>query len=148
LHDIGKVAISDNILLKPGKLTKEEFEEMKKHTTIGEQTIKAAQERLEDPGLLDVAREIAGGHHEKWDGSGYPRGLKGKEIPLSARMMAIADVYDALISKRPYKEPFPYDEVFDIIKKGSGTHFDPELVDVFIELRGLFNEIAKKYQSG
>lgn len=145
LHDIGKVAISDNILLKPGKLTDEEFEEMKKHAIIGEETIGDAQGRLEDLQMLDVAKEIAGGHHEKWDGSGYPRGLKGEKIPLSARMMALADVYDALASKRPYKEPFPHDKVVEIISEGKGSHFDPEIVEVFLEKNTEFEEILLQF---
>jgi putative two-component system response regulator len=148
LHDIGKVAISDSVLLKPAKLTDDEFEVMKQHTTIGEQTIQEAQERLEEVQMLDVAREIAGGHHEKWDGSGYPRGLKAEEIPLSARMMALADVYDALLSKRPYKEPIPHEEVVGIITSGSAKHFDPELVEVFTELADQFKEISERFDDG
>ncbi|MEJ1356031.1 MAG: response regulator [Candidatus Sedimenticola sp. (ex Thyasira tokunagai)] len=145
LHDIGKVAISDNILLKPGPLTKEEFEQMKEHAAIGEETIKDAQERLEEVQMLDVAREIAGGHHEKWDGSGYPRGLQGEQIPLPARIMALADVYDALISRRPYKEPVPHSEVMDTILSGAGKHFDPEVVEVFVEESDAFLDCARKY---
>lgn len=145
LHDIGKVAISDNILLKPGKLTDEEFEEMKKHAIIGEQTIAEAQKRLEEVQMLDVAKEIAGGHHEKWDGSGYPRGLQGEQIPLCARMMALADVFDALASKRPYKEPFPHSKVVEIIFEGSGSHFDPEVVEVFQEKDAEFQEILQRF---
>lgn len=145
LHDIGKVAISDSILLKPGKLTNEEFEAMKLHTTIGENTIKEAQQRLEEVQMLDVAREIAGGHHEKWDGSGYPRGLQGEKIPLAARMMALADVYDALVSKRPYKDPVSHDNTVEIIIKGKASHFDPELVEVFSEVAEQFREVANRF---
>ena len=145
LHDIGKVAITDSILLKPGKLTDEEFEVMKTHTSIGEKTISDTQQRLEETQMLDVAREIAGGHHEKWDGSGYPRGLQAEQIPLSARMMALADVYDALVSKRPYKEPFPHDEVVKIIIEGSAKHFDPDLVEVFSGLSDEFLEISNRF---
>lgn len=145
LHDIGKVAISDTILLKPGRLTKEEFNQMKEHTTIGEETIKEAQKRLQEVQMLDVAREIAGGHHEKWDGSGYPRGLQGEQIPLSSRIMALADVYDALISSRPYKQPLPHSEVIEIIKDGAGQHFDPQIVEMFLELSDEFLDCAEKY---
>ncbi len=145
LHDIGKVAISDSVLLKPAKLSDEEFEVMKQHTTIGEATIQEAQNRLEEVQMLDVAREIAGGHHEKWDGSGYPRGLSGEAIPLSARMMAVADVYDALVSKRPYKESMPHEEAAAIIRAGAGSHFDPELIEIFNELEERFIEIANRY---
>ena len=145
LHDLGKVAITDSILLKPGKLTDEEFEVMKTHTSIGEKTIMETQQRLEETQMLDVAREIAGGHHEKWDGTGYPRGLQGDDIPLSARMMALADVYDALVSKRPYKEPIPHDDVVEMIVKGAAQHFDPDLVEVFSEVSGEFQEIANRF---
>ncbi len=145
LHDIGKVAISDSVLLKPAKLSDEEFEVMKQHTSIGEQTIQEAQKRLEEVQMLDVAREIAGGHHEKWDGSGYPRGLSGEAIPLSARLMAVADVYDALVSRRPYKEPMPNEEASAIIRDGAGKHFDPELVEIFNELEEQFIAIASRY---
>ncbi|MEJ1365239.1 MAG: HD domain-containing phosphohydrolase, partial [Candidatus Sedimenticola sp. (ex Thyasira tokunagai)] len=126
-------------------LTKEEFEQMKEHAAIGEETIKDAQERLEEVQMLDVAREIAGGHHEKWDGSGYPRGLQGEQIPLPARIMALADVYDALISRRPYKEPVPHSEVMDTILSGAGKHFDPEVVEVFVEESDAFLDCARKY---
>ena len=147
LHDIGKVAISDAILLKPGPLTDEEFDEMKNHTTIGENTIENAQDRLQEVQMLDIAKEIAGGHHERWDGSGYPRGLKGKKIPLSARLMALADVYDALVSKRPYKGPFPHEKAVSIIIKESGSHFDPEVVKAFLEKEKEFEEISRKITS-
>ncbi|MEN8188714.1 MAG: HD domain-containing phosphohydrolase [Thermodesulfobacteriota bacterium] len=143
LHDLGKVAISDKILLKPGPLTDEEFKEMMHHTTIGENTIKEAQGRLAEGQILDIACEIAGGHHEKWDGSGYPRGLKGEDIPLSARLMALADVYDALISSRPYKKPIPHKKVVPMIEELSGTHFDPDVVKVFLENADEFHSIAR-----
>jgi len=145
LHDIGKVAIADRILLKEGKLTKEEFEIMKQHAVVGEQTIAEAQLYLDDPALLDTAKEIAGSHHEKWDGSGYPRGLKGNNIPLSARIMMFADVYDALISKRSYKRAFAHQKACDVIKQNVGTHFDPVLYDVFFSLQNEFKEIAEKF---
>jgi len=144
LHDIGKVSIPDSILLKAGSLTEEEFEVMKRHTIIGENTIKEAQGRLEEVQMLDVAREIAGGHHEKWDGSGYPRGLKGENIPLSARLMALADVYDALISRRPYKEPIPHNDAVLMISEASGTHFDPDVVKVFLKQAHKFNAVKEQ----
>ncbi len=134
LHDLGKVTIPDAILLKPGKLTFEEFEEMKRHTTRGAEMLERLVPRLDSAWLLDTAREIALGHHEKWDGSGYPRGASGKDIPLSARVMAIADVYDALRTRRPYKEPFDTVQSYSIILEGNGTHFDPVLVEAFIRL--------------
>jgi len=147
LHDIGKVAISDLILLKPGKLSDEEFAIMKQHATIGEETIKNAQQRLGGAVLLDTAKEIAGGHHEKWDGSGYPKGRSGNDIPLSARLMALADVYDALISRRTYKEPIDHTKAVEIIKEQRGKHFDPAVVDIFLQHEQRFREIAEQYSS-
>ncbi len=146
LHDLGKVAIPDMILLKPGRLNDQEFEIMKRHTVTGEETIEYAQKRLEEVQMLNMAREIAGGHHEWWDGSGYPRGLKGEQIPLSARIMALADVYDAVISRRPYKEPFSHDNVIEIIVNGSGSHFDPDIVEAFLKTKKAFMECAEKYR--
>jgi PAS domain S-box-containing protein len=143
LHDIGKVAIPDYILLKPGKLTDAEFEVMKKHTQYGSDAIKRTQLILAENSFLNIAGEIAEFHHEKWDGSGYPHGLKGEAIPLSARIMAIADVYDACISERPYKAPIPHAEVVKIIHDGSGTHFDPVLVRLFEENHEEFNLIGQ-----
>lgn len=146
LHDIGKVAIRDNILLKPDKLTSEEFEEMKKHAIFGEDIISKIMENNGETEFLVFAKEIAGGHHEKWDGTGYPRGLKGEEIPLSARIMAIADVYDALISKRIYKSTFTHEDACNIILEGKGKHFDPELTDVFGIINQEFWHIAETYK--
>jgi putative two-component system response regulator len=146
LHDIGKVGIPDNILLKPGKLTPEEFEIMKSHTTQGRDAIAAAEKLLDTPSsFLRVAREIALSHQEKWDGSGYPEGLKGTDIPLSARLMAIADVYDALISRRIYKPPFPHSQAVAIILAERGKHFDPDMIDVFIEISDEFFAIAQRF---
>ena len=145
LHDVGKVGIPDNILLKPDKLTTKEFEVMKRHTIIGRETIRRAEEKLGDESFLTYAREIAEFHQEKWDGTGYPHGLKGEEIPISGRIMALADVYDALISKRVYKPPFPHKKAVEIILEGKGNHFDPLLVDAFVELQEQFREIALKY---
>ncbi len=132
LHDIGKVAIKDSILLKPGKLLPEEFEEMKRHTTIGKEYLGRALEKSPGNKYLKMGMEIAGNHHEKWDGSGYPAGLSGEAIPLSARIMALVDVYDALRSKRVYKDSFSHEKAVSIITEGKGQHFDPGLVEVFL----------------
>lgn len=146
LHDIGKVGVPDRILLKPGALTAEEFEEMKKHTTYGRDTILEAEKSMAEPqSFLEVAREIAYSHHEKWDGSGYPQGLKGDAIPLCARLMALADVYDALISRRVYKAPMPHEDAVAIIMKGRDKHFDPEVVDAFLEVQDRFAAIAAQF---
>jgi putative two-component system response regulator len=145
LHDIGKVGVSDNILLKAGKLTDEEFAEMKKHTTYGRDAIDVQLKKLGPNSFLNYARELAASHQEKWDGSGYPDGLAGDAIPIEGRLIAIADVYDALISKRVYKPPFPHSKAVTIIKEGRGSHFDPDMVDAFLELVEKFREIAIEY---
>jgi cyclic di-GMP phosphodiesterase len=146
LHDIGKVGIPDAILLKPGKLTPEEFEIMKTHTTLGRDAIMAAERLIDTPSsFLRYAREIAYSHQEKWDGSGYPEGLIGPLIPLSARLMAVADVYDALISKRVYKPAFPHEKAVQIIGEGSGKHFDPDIVDIFLATSAEFRKIAEVF---
>lgn len=124
LHDAGKIGIPDSILLKPGKLDEEEMSVMRTHVAMGEEIVTGA-------GWLDGGREVVAGHHEKWDGTGYPRGLAGEDIPLVARIFAIADVFDALCSKRPYKEPLPLDAVMQVLAQSSGNHFDPHLVKVF-----------------
>lgn len=143
LHDIGKVAIPDSILFKPAKLTVEEFEVIKKHTVYGTFVLDSAIDELgETSFFLNVAREIIVGHHEKWNGSGYPSGIKGESIPLSARIMAIADVYDALISERPYKKPFSHEVSMNIILKDAGTHFDPTLVELSLDVMEGFKDIA------
>ncbi|MEI7847991.1 MAG: HD domain-containing phosphohydrolase [Chloroflexota bacterium] len=139
LHDIGKVGIADNILLKPGKLTPEEFEIMKTHALIGAQTLEAVQQRFPNNEFLMMGITIARSHHEKWNGQGYPDGLSGETIPLSARIMAIVDVYDAVRSKRVYKSPATHQETFEMILRNSGTHFDPALVKVFVEMQDKFN---------
>lgn len=146
LHDIGKVGIPDSILLKPGRFTPAEFEIMKTHTTLGAQALARAEEELgmEVP-FLKVAKEIALYHQEKFDGSGYPEGLSGEAIPLSARLMAIADVYDALISRRVYKEPMGHEKAIGIMREGRGTHFDPEILDAFLEIKESFLEVALRY---
>lgn len=158
LHDIGKVGIPDAILLKPGKLTPDEFEIMKTHAQIGADAINRAMSEAmtiaddmvveESPNafaLLQVAWEIAGSHHEKWDGSGYPAGLRAEEIPVAGRLMALADVFDALSCRRVYKKPFPFEEVARIIAEGSGKHFDPDVVDAFLALREQFEQTALQY---
>jgi response regulator RpfG family c-di-GMP phosphodiesterase len=132
LHDIGKIRITDAILNKPGKLTPDEFEVMKQHALYGGEIIEKLLESLTQASYLEVARDIAMYHHEKWDGSGYPYGLKGEEIPLSARIMAVADVFDALISDRVYKKAFSFEKAMSIIQEESGTHFDPEVVKAFM----------------
>jgi putative two-component system response regulator len=146
LHDIGKVGIPDAILHKPGKLTEEEFAIMKHHPTYGRDIILEVEKVLgEDSLFLRYAREIAYGHQEKWNGSGYPEGRKGDEIPISARLMALADVYDALLSRRVYKPPFSHQMAVEIIIQGRGTHFDPDLVDAFMTISEQFNQIAIEY---
>jgi putative two-component system response regulator len=146
LHDIGKVGIPDAILKKPGKLTVEEFEIMKTHTTLGRDAITHAEALLgTDVEFLTTAKEIANSHQEKWDGSGYPESLAGDAIPISARLMALADVYDALISRRCYKEPMSHEEAVVIIRNGRGQHFDPDIVDAFFAVEDEFRAIAARY---
>jgi len=132
LHDVGKINVSDLVLNKPEKLTDEEFVLIKQHCTDGERIIDEIIGKTKDDGFLRHAKKFAGYHHEKWNGTGYPRKLKEKEIPLEGRIMAIADVYDALVSERPYKKPFTHEQAVEIIKDGSGTHFDPKLVETFL----------------
>jgi putative two-component system response regulator len=146
LHDIGKVGIPDRILLKPGKLTRDEFEIMKTHTTLGRDAIKHAEKDLGiQVEFLRIAKEIAYYHQEKYDGSGYPTGISGNDIPISARLMALADVYDALISRRVYKEPMPHEVAVKIIIEGRGKHFDPDIVDAFLTLQDEFQAIAARF---
>ena len=145
LHDIGKVGIPDAILLKPGKLDADEFEIMKSHTTLGDAALELAESELGATSFLRFAKEIALTHHEKWDGSGYPKGLKAVEIPLSGRLMAVADVYDALISKRVYKPAFSHDKAMGIIREGRGIHFDPDIVDTLFLIEEEVKSIAARY---
>jgi len=146
LHDIGKVGIPDRILLKPGRLTPEEFEIMKTHTTLGRDAIAFAERALGvEVEFLRVAKEIALSHQEKWDGSGYPEGLAGDQIPVSARLMALADVYDALISRRVYKAPMSHEQAVAIIVPGKASHFDPDIVDAFVAIQDEFARIAERY---
>ena len=146
LHDIGKVGIPDNILLKPGKLTVEEFEVMKTHTTIGGDAIAAADRKLGIESFLTIGKELAYGHHEKYNGTGYPNGLKGDEVSVSARIVALADVFDAVTSKRVYKPAFSFDETKKIILDGNGTHFHPDVVKAFLNIEKDIIEVADKYK--
>jgi putative two-component system response regulator len=145
LHDIGKVAISDKILLKPTQLNEDEYNKMKEHTIIGEATIAMVQNKVGKNEFLETAKLMAVSHHEKYDGSGYPRGLKGDDIPLCGRLMAIADVYDALITRRTYKEPITHSKVVEMIKSESGTHFDPDIVEAFLNSSEQFRQIAIEF---
>ncbi|MFS2021100.1 two-component system response regulator [Massilia sp. CT11-108] len=147
LHDIGKVGIPDRILLKPGVLDREEFEVMKLHAVYGRDTIMLVEKHIGGTnGFLMFAREIAHSHQEKWDGSGYPDRLAGEQIPLSARLMAVADVYDALISRRVYKPAFTHQQALEVMRKGRGTHFDPDVLDAFFEIEGQFAAIAEEFR--
>jgi putative two-component system response regulator len=145
LHDIGKVGIRDEILLKPGKLTEDEFEIMKTHTSLGHKAIMNVGSKLKNSAFLNYAADVAFTHHEHYDGTGYPRGLKGNEIPLVGRLMAVADVYDALITKRVYKLAMSHDDAMEIIRSGSGTHFDPDVVACALELEKTFQNISQTY---
>jgi len=150
LHDIGKVAIPTDVLTKPAKLTDEEFALMKTHTTIAGEMLEEAnrvfKKKKKKDSYLALARDIARYHHEKWNGKGYPLGLKKESIPLSARIVAVADVYDALTSKRPYKEPWSHENAVSEIRNGIGQHFDPTIVDEFVAVADTFNEISKRYR--
>ncbi|MFO7712278.1 MAG: response regulator [Dehalococcoidia bacterium] len=141
MHDVGKIAVPDRILLNPGSLSAEEWEIMKKHTTIGSEILQGS-----DADFIRLAEVIALTHHEKWDGSGYPRGLRGSQIPLAGRIVAIADVFDALTSARPYKEPFPVTESLDIVRKQSGVHFDPDVVDAFFVVQDEISAIRDEHR--
>jgi len=145
LHDVGKIAIPDRILLKPGKLDPEEYEIMKTHTTRGRDIVKELGD-VNSSLYLKHCEDICYGHHERWDGKGYPRQLKGEEIPLSARLASLADVYDALVCARVYKVAMPYDEALEIIKQGKGTQFDPIIADAIEHIKDEFQEISRKYQ--
>lgn len=145
LHDIGKVGVPDRILLKPGPLDAEEWKEMKRHAEYGRDAIERAEAELGRSAFLEVAKEIAYTHHERWDGNGYPQGLKGEAIPLCGRMMAIADVYDALISRRVYKAPYPHAKAVEMMLADSGRHFDPTLMQIFEQHADDFEAIAQQY---
>lgn len=145
LHDIGKIQVPDAILNKPGRLTDEEFTKMKTHTTAGGEILEQVIKLVPDSVYLREAKNLAEYHHEKWDGTGYPHGISGENIPLSARVMAVADVFDALVSRRSYKEPFPFDRALDIIREGAGKHFDPKIADAFLSAEDEVIEIAEKF---
>lgn len=145
LHDIGKVGVPDGVLLKPGKLTDDEFEVMKKHTILGADTLDAALKKFPHARFLRMARDIAASHHEKWNGSGYPLGLAGAEIPLSARIVAVADVYDALTTRRIYKDAYSTDYAEQTILEGAGEHFDPLVIAAFDRCKGDFVRLVEKY---
>lgn len=145
LHDIGKVGIPDSVLLKPGKLTREEFDTMKTHAHIGAETLRAASVHCGNNPLIEMGIEIAEFHHEKWDGSGYPNGLSGRSIPLSGRILALGDVYDALTSKRVYKDAFSHEKSREIIVEGRGSHFDPDVVDAFLAVEEKFRHIRLSF---
>jgi len=146
LHDIGKVGIPDSILLKPGKLSAEEFTIMKTHTTLGRNALLAAEKLLDSPSsFLHFGHEIAWTHHERWDGSGYPRGISGNDIPLPGRIMAVVDVYDALVSRRVYKPAMGHEAALSIIAEGSGTHFDARVVEGFLQIAGQLPEIVRRF---
>ena len=147
LHDVGKIMVSDTILNKPGRLTDEEFAIMKSHTTAGKKIIASAISLVSDSGYLKEAKNLATYHHERWDGSGYPSGKAGEEIPLSARIMAVADVFDALVSKRSYKEPFSFEKAMDIIREGAGTQFDPQIAELFMEAGEEAKKISEAHES-
>ena len=148
LHDVGKIAIKDSILLKPGKLTDEEFTEMKKHTTYGVDIIKKIEGSTSESAFLNYAKILAGSHHERWDGNGYPEGLKGFDIPLLGRLMAIIDVYDALTNDRPYKRAYSHEQAVYIIREDLGTQFDPVLCNLFLTHEDSFNNMEMEERSG
>ena len=140
LHDVGKIAIRDAVLQKPASLSADEFDDMKLHSVIGGELFDYLEKRIPDPEFAHIASEISKSHHERWDGSGYPYGLKGKEIPLLAWIMAIVDVYDAMTSKRPYKEPISHEKTMAYIAANSGTQFDPDLVNEFLDISNVMKE--------
>lgn len=142
MHDVGKIVVPDHILKKPGRLTPEEFEQIKRHASEGGRIVREVLGNIEDNEYVEMASEIAQGHHEKWDGSGYPEGKKGNEIPLCARIMAVADVYDALVSKRCYKDSMGCDRAMEIIEESAGSHFDPVLAKVFVEMKEKIRKIS------
>jgi putative two-component system response regulator len=145
LHDIGKVGVRDEILLKPETLTSEEYEEMKRHTLYGSETIRLAKNFLGEDSFLEVADEIILNHHERWDGTGYPRGLRGDAIPIPGRLMAVADTYDAIITTRGYQPAHPHEEAVQIMRKKRGTHFDPDVTDAFLGILDEFRQIAIRF---
>jgi HD-GYP domain-containing protein (c-di-GMP phosphodiesterase class II) len=148
LHDIGKVGVPDSVLLKPGPLTDEERSQVQLHAAVGGDCIREIELRLGGSNFLQMAREIAYSHHERWDGSGYPYGRSGEDIPLAARIVAIADVYDSLSTTRVYKPPYPHEKCVSFIRDESGKHFDPRLVDVFLRMEAEFHQISRQFADG
>jgi putative two-component system response regulator len=148
LHDVGKIRIPDEILLKNSRLNEEEFNSMKLHAVYGKMLLESLQEKVPNQTFLDYAKTLSYSHHERWDGTGYPDHLKGCEIPLQARMMSLADVYDALVSKRPYKNAFSHEEAMKIISDGRGSQFDPDLVDLFLKLSLQIKEVSEAQRNG
>ncbi len=146
LHDIGKVGLPDRLLHKPGGLTSDEFAEIKKHPAYGREVIVNAERQAgtHDDVILEMAKEIVYTHHERWDGTGYPEGLRGPAIPIAGRVIAVVDVYDALLSRRVYHQPMPHDDAVAIILKGRGTHFDPAVVDAFLEVAPMFENVSRE----
>ena len=144
MHDLGKISIEDAVLRKPGKFTDEEFAEMKRHTTEGARIVESLLQGFEDEDFVQIAKNVAHYHHEKWNGQGYPKGISGKDIPIEARIMALADVFDALVSKRCYKEAFSYEKAYEIIEESLGTHFDPKLGRIFLQCK---IELEQLYES-
>ena len=147
LHDVGKISVRDSILSKPDKLTAEEFDKMKVHTVFGDEIMQSIKKKTRDSEFVENARIFALTHHEKWDGSGYPGGLRDYEIPIQGRIMAIVDVYDALVEARPYKKAFTHEKAVQIIKEGRGTHFDPLLVDLFSEMNETFDMQRRDFKN-
>ena len=145
LHDVGKIVVSDMILKKPGRLTEAEFEEMKLHAKEGGRVIREVFAMSDDKEFIKIAADVASCHHEKWDGSGYPNGLKSTQIPLCARIMAVADVFDALVSRRCYKEPYPVETAYKIIRESAGSHFDPQIVDIFLSQKDEIEKVMGKF---
>jgi len=148
MHDIGKVGIRDDVLRKPGKLDPEEMAHMRTHASYGANVLREAEQNIARSGrtLFAMGIRIAAYHHEKWDGSGYPVGLAGEKIPLEARIVAVADVFDALTTRRPYKEPFTFEDSIDILKQGRGAHFDPAIIDVFFADLSIFREYYDRFK--
>ncbi len=145
LHDVGKISVPDSILNKVERLSEEEFTQMKNHTILGKEAIERISDKVEESEFLQQAAILAYSHHERWDGTGYPQGLKGEEIPLQGRLMAIADVYDALVSVRTYKKSFTHDEAVEMMIKGSGTQFDPRLIGIFMDIADKFQTISAEW---
>ncbi len=148
LHDVGKICVPDHVLNKPGKLTEKEYEIIKTHTTEGRKIMEKAISTVQGENYLKEARNMAAYHHERWDGKGYPEGLHGEVIPLAARIMSVADVFDALTSKRVYKPAFPLEKALEMLQKGAGTQFDPKCVEVFMDALPEVKAVWKKYNQG